>query len=211
MIPEILERTIDPATGEIVPSNSKMPKRGAGADLPEALLDHMRQLRGVTDPYYWQRGDVVAEAVAELATHGMQTKIIKAAALEWELSRAEVRVLFETARACDKSLRAEYGDVLTHAHFRVIRYIDDRAKQAAYLRLCLESADSYGGRPMPAALLAKRVAQDAGHAPAEPTKGELIERAIKAVEKLRAISEDEKEHDALDRMMTQLERMVNKA
>lgn len=209
MIAEPLTRAINPATGEIIErATNSTTAKGA---LPDELLDRFRQRRGANDPNYWGLGDDIADAVVELAGRGMQTKILKAAALETDLSRAEVRVLFETARACDKSLRDEFMDVLTHSHFRVIRYIDDLAKQQGYLQWCLESADAYGGRPAPAAVLAKKVQQDMGLEPPEPTKGELIERAIRAVEKLRAISEDEKEHDALDRMMTQLERMVNKA
>lgn len=184
--------------------------RIARSALPEALLDRFRQHRGETDAAYWSRGDDVADAIAEYAAHGMQAKIIRAAALEMELSRGEVRVLFETARACDPTVRDEYGDVLTHSHFRAVRYVDPPAKLRAYLALAVESAAAYGGRPMPAAKLAAKVRLDLGHAAPDPTKAELIERAVRAVERVRAISENSSEHDALDRMMTQLERMVNK-
>ncbi len=215
-------RTVDPLTGEIIEPAADAATRVADAEpepepktkrgqLPDAVLDKFRQRRGETDAHYWGLGDDVADAVVEFAGKITQQKIIKAAALETDLSNGEVRLLFETARAFDQSLRDEFADILTHMHFRVLRYIDDRSQQKAYLTWCIESADAYGGRPAPAAVLARKVQKDRGIEPPAPTKAELIDRAVRAIERVRDISENEREHDALVRMVATLEKMLNKS
>lgn len=214
-----LRAGVDPATGEVLAaapehaprvaqsrgdaSQSGKPKRG---DVPEVVHNRFRQRRGANDATYWGIGDDICEFVAEFPGHGMQAAILRAAALDTEYSLAECRKLFETARVFDQSLRDEYGDILTHQHFRVLRYVDDRAKRAAYLRLCVESADAYGGRPMPAAVLDKRVQKDLGHEPPKPTNAELLERAIRAVTNYQAVA-DGKPHEQVTRALEILEKI----
>mgnify|MGYP006935511899 CR=1 FL=1 len=215
-----LRRTADPMTGEIIepaaggatrvadaePEQQPEPKTKRG-QLPDAVLDKFRQRRGETDAHYWGLGDDVADAVVEFAGKITQQKIIKAAALETDLSNGEVRLLFETARAFDQSLRDEFAEVLTHQHYRVLRYLDDRAKQQAYLRWCLESADRYGGRPAPASILAKKVRRELGHEPPEPTFGELFERALTAVQNLRSAADTDVRHQKVSAVLALLEKV----
>lgn len=206
----IAGRTVDSATGEImdtatrVANDAPKPKRG---QLPDEFLNKLRQWRGHNDPTYWGLGDDVADAIVEMAGQFTQQKIFKAAAVETEYSIAEVRLLWETARAFDKQMRDEFGDVLTHQHFRVLRYVDDRAKQEGYLRWCLESADMYNGRPAPAAILAKKVRRELGHEPPPPTFGELYERAVRAVENLRDNADTEVRHQKVEAVLALLQKV----
>lgn len=145
--------------------------------LPEPILDTFRQHRGGSDHTQWRLGDAVADAIVEMAGKVTQRRIYQAAAIETDYSIAEIRMLHETARGTDQSLRDEFDSVLVHAHYRVLRFIDDRGKKRAYLRWCVESADQFNGRPAPAAVLAKKVQKEMGLEPPPPTVGEILERA----------------------------------
>jgi hypothetical protein len=164
------------AIGQALRGDATAPKPTAGS-LPEKLLEKFRQHRGENDDAYWAMGDDIDEAVVESAGRLTQNAVYGIAVREMEVSRAEVRVLHETARATDEKLRDEFADILTHSHYRVLRYIEDRSVQRGYLRWCLESADAFGGRPAPASVLAKKVQKELGIEPPEPTVGEILERA----------------------------------
>ena len=174
--------------------------------LPPAIADCFRQYRGAGDTGKWQLGDRIEEIYTELAGRVTLTALYKSAALETEQSRAEVRQLHETARAFDTSLRAEFDDVLCWAHYRVLRYIDDRARKQAYLAWCVESADAYGGRPAPASVLAKKVLHDLGLEPPAATFGELLARAVTAIERARDADDcPADKRDKLADILTRLE------
>ena len=160
-----------------------VPRHSARPQLPEEMAADFRQFRGTHDDTYWQFGDRIDAWVVEMAGKLSQARIYRSAALETDQSSGEIRQLHETARSTDTQLREQFGDVLTHSHYRVLRYLDDRAKKLAYLSLCVESADDYGGRPMPASKLAIKLRQDSGLEPPTPTFGELLERAIRAIER----------------------------
>lgn len=166
------------------------PQGAGGADkppagsLPEKLLEKFRQHRGENDQSFWAMGDDIDEAVVESAGRLTQNAVYGVAVIEMEISRGEVRVLHETARSTDQALRNEFADVLTHSHYRILRYIDDRSKRRGYLRWCLESSDAFGGRPAPASVLAKKVQKEMGVEAPEPTVGELWEKAQTALQRV---------------------------
>jgi hypothetical protein len=175
--------------------------------LPPAMLDAFRQFRGASDANYFGLGDAVDAAVVELAGKSTQRRIYQAAAVESEYSIAEVRLLHETSRATPLSLRAEFEDVLCHQHFRTVRYLDPE-KQHFYLKWAIESADVFGGRPAPAAVLAKKVRKDMGLEPPAPTFAELLGRAVSALERARDACEDARRHDKLNALLAELEKMA---
>lgn len=164
------------------------PKQRRG-ELPPALLDMFHQFRGGGDKHQWAIGQAVDDAIVEYAGKLTAERIIKAAVKEMEVSRGQVRKCREVWAATDANLRAEFDDALTFEHFAVLRFIGDRAQMRAYLQLAVESADDYGGRPMPAVILDKRVKADLGLEPPSPTPGELLERAIRAAENYQAVAE----------------------
>lgn len=206
-------RVVDPVTGEILTDATRVatpdpdepaptPRRG---ELPPALLNEFHQFRGGDDGHQWGIGKIVDDAIAELAGKFTAERIIKAAVKEMEISRGQVRKCRETWAATDERLRDEF-DVLTFEHFAVLRYIGDRAKMHSYLQLCVESADLFGGKPMPAVILAKRVKKDLGLEPPEPTPGELLERAIRAVQNYQAVAEG-RGHERATRALELLEKV----
>ena len=175
-------------TGGIDDKPAEPNGNGAKADspagsLPDKLLEKFRQYRGVSDDAYWSIGDAIDEAVVESVGRLTQNAVYGIAVKEMDISRGEVRVLHETARTTDSKLREEFELVLTHQHYRVLRYIEDRAKKHGYLKWCLESADAFGGRPAPASVLAKKVQKEMGIEPPPPTVGEILERAIGLIDK----------------------------
>jgi len=181
----------DPATGEI----KKPVTRGAtpAADpadargqLPEALLDSFRQFYGgLGDKHQWGIGRVVDDALIEFAGKYSANKILKAAAKEMDVSRAEVLKCQVTWRATDPQLRDDF-DMLRFEHFAVVaRLLDDRDAMAQWLGLAVDSAADYGGRFMPAKKLEAKLKEHLGLTPPEPTFAELFDRAVTAVTTLR--------------------------
>lgn len=175
---------------------------------PETMMSDFRQFRGSGDATHWQLGDKIDEWVVEMAGKLSQARVYKAAALETEQSVGEIRKLHETARGTDAQLRAEFEDVLTSEHYRVLRYVDDRAKKLAYLKLCVESADDFNGRPMPAVILAKRVRKDSGLELPPPTFGDLIERAIAAVGRARDAAAGSNKYEKVTEILLALEKLA---
>lgn len=159
---------------------------GHEAVLPDSIADKFRQYRGSTDRDFFGLGDEVDAAIVELAGQVTARHIYQRAAIETEYSIAEVRLLHETARAADGKLRDEFGDVLTHAHFRAVRYLDDRALQRRYLCWAVESSDLFGGRPAPARKLAAKIQAERGIQKPEPTLGDLLDRARTNLDKVFA-------------------------
>ncbi len=209
---------VDPATGEVVtdktadqPEPGHTPRTAQGAGLPEAVLDTFRQFYQAGSKHQWDIGRVVDDALIEFAGKISANRILRAAAKEMDLSRSQVLKCQFTWAATDEQLRGEF-DQLRFEHFAaVVRYVKDRADVHKWLLLAVESSDDYNGRFMPAAKLESKIKKALGIGPVEPTKGELIERAVQAVERLRNISENEAEHAALERVIVTLEKMVNKA
>ncbi len=144
--------------------------------LPDAILDEFRQYRGAGDPNRWAIGDKLDDTAVEYAGKITLRQLYRAVALETELKVSTCRVLHETSRATAESLRAEF-DVLTFQHFRELRYLDDDKLRRSYLDWCVKSADEFGGRPAPAAVLARKVQRELGTEPPAPTGAELAERA----------------------------------
>ncbi len=175
--------------------------------LSPAIHDAFRAYRGGGDDSRFGLGDKLEEIHTELAGQVSLRQLYRAAALETDLSGAEVRLCHETARATDAQMRETFGDVLVFSHFRAVRYIDDRAKQQAYLQWCLESADLFDGRIAPASELVKRVAADNGHVKPAPTLAEALGRAVSAVERARDCA-DGSLYERLSEMAKELDKML---
>lgn len=178
-------------------------RRAANGALPDDLLNKFRAYRGAGDDARWARGDLIEDASVEYAGKVTLRRLYRAAAVETELSIAEIRLEHETARAADERLRAEFEDALCWAHFREVRYVDDRARRQGYLRWAVESADDYNGRPAPAVILRKKIQRDNGQAPPPPSPADLFGRMLALADKVLEVCERDEER-ALAEQVKQL-------
>lgn len=155
--------------------------RIASPALPPELLDEWHQFRGGSDGHQWALGRSVADALVEYAEVYSAATLYRQAAKAAECSVGQVRKCSETYGACNQ-WRGMF-EVLTFEHFATVRYLNlDRAE--AWLIECIESADRFGGRPMPAAVLAKKLRS--GKQP--PTFAELLARAVSDTTKAVALA-----------------------
>lgn len=203
-------RTVDPATGEITePATDVATEQPEPGALPEAVLDSFRQFYGAGSKHQWDIGRVVDDALVEFAGKVSANRIIRAAAKEMDLSRAQVLKCQTTWAGTDEQLRGEF-DQLRFEHFAaVVRHVKDRAAVRKWLALALETADDYGGRFMPAAKLEAMIKKALGIAPPEPTAAELLERALRAVQNYQAVASG-RGHERATRAYELLEK-VNEA
>ena len=150
--------------------------RIATKQLPPGLVDTFHQFRGGTDGHQWSLGEAVAEAVTELAGQYSIGFIQREAAKAAEVSPAQVRKCCETWQAATEGgYRAnDLFDVLTFEHHATVRYLP-LADALTWLTRCVASADDYGGRPMPASVLAKKLAELKDQPAVDPR--EYIDRA----------------------------------
>lgn len=204
-----LRRMADPVTGEVLAAelatdvSTDKPEPGA---LPEAVLDSFRQFYGAGSHHQFAIGRVVDDALVEFAGKISANKIIRAAAKEMDLSRAQVLKCQTTWAGTDEQLRAEF-DQLRFEHFAaVVRHVKDRAAVRKWLALAIETADDYGGRFMPAAMLEAKIKKALGIAPPEPTPAELLERAWRAVQNYQAVASG-RGHEQATRALEILERI----
>jgi len=180
-------RTVDPATGEITtPATAVTAPAG---QLPEEVLNRWRQRYGGDSKHQWGIGQDVDDVLIEFAGKISANKIIRAAAKEMDLSRAQVLKCQTTWAGTDEQLRDEF-DMLKFEHFAaVVRHVKDRADVHKWLTLATDPDGEFNGRFMPAAKLEAKIKAALGIGPAEPTPGELLERAVRAVMNYQAVAE----------------------
>lgn len=197
-------RTIDPATGEITDSATDVAT--PTGQLPESVLDAFRQLYGSGSKHQWDVGRVVDDALIEFAGKISANKIIRAAAKEMDLSRAQVLKCQTVWAGTDEQLRDEF-DCLRFEHFAaVVRHVKDRADVHKWLTLATDPDGEFNGRFMPAAKLEAKIKAALGIGPAEPTPGELLERAVRAVQNYQAVAEG-RGHERATRALAELEKV----
>lgn len=156
--------------------------RIAGPTLPPELLNEWHQFRGGSDGHQWALGRSVADALVEYAEHFSAATLYRQAAKAAECSVGQVRKCSETYAACGDEWWAEF-DLLTFEHFATVRYLAEKVARD-WLTVCVESADEYGGRPMPAAVLARKLRPGKQ----APTFAELVARAVSATTKAVALA-----------------------
>ena len=200
-------RTVDPATGEITePATNVTADKPEPGQLPEAVLDSFRQFYGAGSKHQWEIGEVVDNALVEFAGKVSANRIIRAAAKEMDLSRAQVLKCQTTWAATDEQLRSEF-DMLRFEHFAaVVRHVKDRAQVHKWLTLATDPDAEFNGRFMPAAKLEAKIKQALGIGPEEPTAAELLERAIRAVTNYQAVASG-RGHERATRALELLEKV----
>lgn len=170
--------------------------------LPPEDMDELHQFRGMADKKQWELGRRIEILAVKYAGKISLSKIWKDAASAAECSRAQIRKCHETWTGTDDSLREEF-DVLTFEHFyTAVLYCPDRDARARALGWCLDTAPDFGGRPAPAAVLARKLKK----APPEPTWTELQARAVSSLEHLRDVAH-ERTHDRLNKIIAEVEGM----
>lgn len=180
-------RTIDPTTGEITTPATRVTT--PAGQLPESVLDAFRQYYGAGSKHQFDIGRVVDDALIEFAGKISANKIIRAAAKEMDLSRAQVLKCQTVWAGTDEQLRDEF-EALKFEHFAaVVRHVKDRAQVHRWLTLATDPDGEFNGRFMPAAKLEAKIKAALGIGPAEPTPGELLERAVRAVMNYQAVAE----------------------
>lgn len=152
--------------------------------LPDEVLDKARAYRGAGDEHAWEMADFVANVVAECTrSRGDRTRALKQLAQNMGVSRAQASDLCQLAETYEAGVRDDY-QALTIGHFREAMRCKT-VPAVKLLDLAVESADEWGGQPMPVDVLRQTVrAHNAG---IEPKKGpkELyklcIDRAFKTL------------------------------
>lgn len=197
-------RAVDPATGEIItPATDITTPAG---QLPEAVLDAFRQYYGAGSKHQFDIGRVVDDALIEFAGKISANKITRAAAKEMDLSRSQILKCQTTWAGTDEQLRDEF-DMLKFEHFAaVVRHVKDRADVHRWLTLATDPDGEFNGRFMPAAKLEAKIKAALGIGPAEPTPGELLERAVRAVMNYQAVAEG-RGHERATRALSELEKV----
>lgn len=113
--------------------------------LPDEILDRAAALSDADNATCWALGDLVIEAIDECAGKLSKSEIRTQIANRTRYQPSGIRAREAVSRFWDEADREEYG-VLDWSHFRLaMRQKDPRGD----LRYCIESADRYGGRPMP--------------------------------------------------------------
>ena len=131
------------------------------AALPEDLLDRAQALSDSANGADWSLGDLVIEAVDEHKQYLPKSEIRRIIANRTRYQPSAIRAREAVSRFWDAADRDEYG-ALDWSHFRLaMRQRDPRGD----LQHCLDSADLYGGRPMPYNAYAQMVRERNGGQP----------------------------------------------
>lgn len=140
-------------------------ERGAGALLPDELLDRAAALSDATNGADWALGDLVVEAIEEHKRYLPKSEIRRQLAARTRYQPSGIRAREAVSRFWDAADREEYA-VLDWSHFRLaMRQRDPHGD----LQHCIESADAFGGRPMPYSAYAAWVKErNGGQKPADP-------------------------------------------
>jgi hypothetical protein len=142
--------------------------------LPDQALNIIRQFRGFGDAEAWALGELSAALVDELGREHGRAAIRIAVADEWGGTASTVKDYELTARYYPPDKRD--FDNLTWWHYRQARAAGDLDTSLDYLRQAVESADQYGGRPMPVRVLAAKMKTN-GH-----TKSSTLERLLRVLD-----------------------------
>lgn len=154
--------------------------------LPETVLNDARQRRGNTDAQAWEDADFVAGVVAEFTRkRGDRTRVIKELGIHMGISRASVSDLAQLSETYEVGVREAYREALTIGHYREAMRCIAVANPEKLLKHAVESADEWGGLPMPVDALRQHVRKLNAGLEVEKTKSELyriyIDRAFKAL------------------------------
>lgn len=183
-------------------------------DLPEDVRNDARSRRGHRDPHDWSDADFVASVVAE-CTHarGDRSRAINILAADMGITRSEavdLCLMGETyppavilrnkkgeAIGIEPGIREQYAGILTTGHYREAMHSETQTKPAQWLQLAVDSADDFGGMPMPVTVLRSKVRAANAEAKDKPSKNETyrasIDKAFKALgDALGAAPDDHK-------------------
>lgn len=155
-----------------------MTRASASDILPDLVSAKLEAIAETESDLQWRLGDAVIELAAELFPRHRKAEIVAAVATRAQLQPSAVRAREATARFWDEADRAEF-DGLSYSHFRLAMR---QPLPRSDLQFCLDSADDYGGQPMPYHAYCQMVKERAGGRD-EPTVAELLERATAVLSK----------------------------
>lgn len=136
--------------------------------LPHEHQTRLLQVRGAGDMEFWEVGDVSAELADEAVDNGVKADALRRAIANLVgLSQKTVRTYEECSRFYPAEVRRKFPN-LTRYHFRHAKITKDLSEAMSWLRTAEETADQYGGLPMPvdvlyAQLLAAGYSTSNGH------------------------------------------------
>lgn len=122
--------------------------------LPDYAIELLRQFTGDSDKIQWSIGDVSLALVDEFGDMYGKAPVREKIASETGLAPETVRDRENMARFFSEESRLEY-DVLGYHQLRACKAAGKKWRE--YADWAIESADKYGGRPAPVAVIRAKI------------------------------------------------------
>lgn len=126
--------------------------------IPETYLDLLRQVRGLGDVEFWSIGDIAVSLEDEAGDNPPKRRAIRQAIADVSGVVPDTVLRYKNcAEFFPPDVREEYTS-LTRYHFRAARSAGSLDAAKSWLTKAVESADNYGGVPMPVRKLISLIA-----------------------------------------------------
>ena len=117
--------------------------------IPETYLDLLQQVRGLGDVEFWSIGDIAVSLEEEAGDNLPKRRAIRQAIADVSAVVPDTVLRYKScAQFFPPDVREEYT-ALTRYHFRAARAAGSLDAAKSWLTKAVESADNYGGVPMP--------------------------------------------------------------
>ena len=117
--------------------------------IPETYLDLLRQVRGLGDVEFWSIGDIAVSLEDEAGDNLPKRRAVRQAIADVSGVVPDTVLRYKScAQFFPSDVREEYTN-LTRYHFRAARSAGSLDAAKSWLTKAVESADNYGGVPMP--------------------------------------------------------------
>ena len=126
--------------------------------IPETYLDLLQQVRGLGDVEFWSIGDIAVSLEDEAGDNLPKRRAIRQAIADVSGVVPDTVLRYKNcAEFFPPDVREEYTS-LTRYHFRAARVAGSLDAAKSWLTKAVESADNYGGVPMPVRKLISLIA-----------------------------------------------------
>jgi len=126
--------------------------------IPETYLDLLRQVRGLGDVEFWSIGDIAVSLEEEAGDNLPKRRAVRQAIADVSGVVPDTVLRYKScAEFFPPDVREEYT-TLTRYHFRAARSAGSLDAAKSWLTKAVESADNYGGVPMPVRKLISLIA-----------------------------------------------------
>ena len=126
--------------------------------IPETYLDLLQQVRGLGDVEFWSIGDIAVSLEDEAGDNLPKRRAVRQAIADVSGVVPDTVLRYKScAEFFPPDVREEYT-TLTRYHFRAARSAGSLDAAKSWLTKAVESADNYGGVPMPVRKLISLIA-----------------------------------------------------